>query len=97
MRANPEYRDRSEPEVAVLDALVNRIDDGMTVFELRAAVSMEIDEIEQALSKLKDDDLITVEQGGGKTVIKPDQRVIPSEHAGSSVSIAEWVRERFPF
>ena len=46
MRAKREYRDRDETEVAVLDALADRKDEGMTVFELRSRVDVDIDELE---------------------------------------------------
>lgn len=94
MRAKSEYRDRPTAEVEVLDALVDRGQDGMTVFELRAAVESDIDSIEAALSSLKDDHLISVEAVGGRTVIKPAERVIPDEPQPESVSIVEWLRER---
>ncbi|MFP8952063.1 DUF6432 family protein [Natrialbaceae archaeon A-arb3/5] len=99
MRAKREYRDRERTEVAVLDALVDRADDGMTVFEIRAAVEAEIDELEDALATLKDDDLIVVEPGGNETVIKPDDRVVPDAPTveDDEESISEWLRERFPF
>ncbi|WIV66283.1 DUF6432 family protein [Natrialbaceae archaeon AArc-T1-2] len=98
MRAKREYRNRSDTEVAVLDALVNRADDGMTVFELRAAVSTEIDDLETALERLKDDGLIEVESNDGRTVIKPDERVIPDAPAtDEDESLVEWLRERIPF
>jgi len=61
MAAKPEYRDRPDVEVALLDALVDRGDEGMTVLELRAAVDANIDAVEEALSALKADSLITVE------------------------------------
>ena len=41
MRAKPEFRDRDDTEVAVLDALADRRDEGMTVFELRSEVDVE--------------------------------------------------------
>ncbi len=98
MRAKREYRDRRSTEVAVLDALVNRVEDGMTVFELRAAVSAEIDELEEALANLKEDGLITVESTGGRTVIKPDPRVVPDEPTDDeSESFSDWLRKRIPF
>ena len=102
MRAKREYRDRDRTQVAVLDALVNRADEGMTVFELRAAVEVDIDDLETALSTLKDDDLIVVEPSageGGRTVIKPNERVVPDDPVGDAASetIGEWLRERFPF
>ncbi|RQG89119.1 MarR family transcriptional regulator [Natrarchaeobius halalkaliphilus] len=99
MRAKREYRDRSETEVAVLDALVDRAGDGMTVFELRAAVEAEIDDLEDALATLKSDGLIVVESEGDRTRIKPDERVVPSDPTDldEESSISDWLRERFPF
>ncbi|MBZ6495492.1 DUF6432 family protein [Natrinema longum] len=98
MRAKREYRNREGTEVAVLDALVDRVDDGMTVFELRAAVEVDIDELEEALSTLKDDDLIVVESGS-ETVIKPADRVVPDAPTDEDEdqSIGDWLRERIPF
>ncbi|WP_408956991.1 DUF6432 family protein [Natrinema sp. 74] len=98
MRAKREYRNRERTEVAVLDELVDRADDGMTVFELRAAVEVDIDELEDALSTLKEDDLIDVESGS-ETVIKPAERVVPDEPADEDdeQSLGEWLRERIPF
>ncbi|SDM03203.1 hypothetical protein SAMN04487949_0576 [Halogranum gelatinilyticum] len=77
MRAKREYRDRDDVEVAVLDALVDRADEGMTVFELRAAVDADIDTIEQALGDLKTDSLISVEGASQRVRIYPDDRVVP--------------------
>jgi hypothetical protein len=77
MRARREFRDRQEVEVAVLDALVDRAEEGMTVFEVRAAVDTDIDHIEEALAALKRDDLISVENGDEQVVIKAADRVIP--------------------
>ncbi|MFD1563309.1 DUF6432 family protein [Haloarchaeobius amylolyticus] len=98
MRAKREYRNREGTEVAVLDALVDRVDDGMTVFELRAAVEVDIDELEEALSTLKADDLIVVESNS-ETVIKPADRVVPDNPADEDdeQSIGEWLRDRMPF
>ncbi|WP_254531800.1 DUF6432 family protein [Natrinema gelatinilyticum] len=98
MRAKREYRNREGTEVAVLDALVDRADDGMTVFELRAAVEVDIDELEEALSTLKEDDLIVVDPGN-ETVIKPDERVVPEQPSDENdeQSIVDWIRERLPF
>ncbi|ELY83372.1 DUF6432 family protein [Natrinema pallidum] len=98
MRAKREYRNRERTEVAVLDALVDRADDGMSVFELRAAVEVDIDELEDALSTLKQDDLIVVDSGS-ETVIKPAERVVPETPAegDGEQSIGDWLRERLPF
>ena len=77
MAAKPEYRDRPEEDVAVLDALVDRRDDGMTVFELRAAVDADIDRVEEALTRLKQDDLITVDQTETTLRVYPHDCVVP--------------------
>lgn len=96
MRARREFRDRRDVEVAVLDALVDRVGEGMTVFELRAAVDVDIDTLEDALADLKDDSLISVERADGRTVIKPDERVVPdpSETPDDEQSLLDAVRER---
>ncbi|MHC3438521.1 DUF6432 family protein [Natrialbaceae archaeon A-gly3] len=96
MKAKREYRDRDPTQVAVLDALVDRAEEGMTVFELRAAVSVGIDDLEDALSALKDDGLIVVENDE-QTLIKPDERVIPDEPVEEKESLADWIRKRIPF
>lgn len=77
MKARRAHRGRPDPEVAVLDALVERGEEGMTVLELRGAVDADIDAIEAALPALKDDGLITVDTDGRTTTIKPDERVMP--------------------
>ncbi|APW97558.1 MarR family transcriptional regulator [Halobiforma lacisalsi AJ5] len=98
MKAKREYRNRERTEVAVLDALVDRADDGMTVFELRAAVEAEIDDLEDALATLKTDGLIVVESDGDQTLIKPADRVIPEvPDEEPEESIGDWLRDRLPF
>ncbi|MCU4926173.1 DUF6432 family protein [Halobacteria archaeon AArc-dxtr1] len=98
MRAKPEYRDREKPQVAVLDELVNRVEEGMTVLELRAAVEVEIDELEDALAALKDDGLIVVDTATNETLIKPADRVIPDEpEPETDETLSEWLRRRMPF
>jgi len=99
MRAKREYRDRKSTEVAVLDALVDRADDGMSVFELRAAVEADIDDLEEALSTLKADSLIVVESDTSETVIKPADRVVPEvpTDEDDEQSIGDWLRDRLPF
>jgi DNA-binding transcriptional ArsR family regulator len=77
MQAKPEYRDRGETEVAVLDALVDRPSEGMTVFELRSHVDADIDTLEDALGALKADGLIDAEEHDGRTVFTADERVLP--------------------
>lgn len=81
MAAKREFRDRDDAEVAVLDALVDRGEEGMTVLELRAAVDADIDRIEAALSALKQDSLIEAEHEGDRVLIYPDDRVVPDPGA----------------
>jgi len=76
MGAKPEYRDRPPVEVEILDALVERADEGMTVLELRAVVDRDIDRIEDALSTLKDDNLIHADKQGGAVRIQPADHVV---------------------
>jgi len=95
MRAKPEYRDRSDVDVAVLDALADRPTEGMTVFELRAEVGASIDEIESALERLDADDLIEVSREGSRTVVVPDDRVVgPAE---AETDVFDRLRRRLPF
>jgi len=97
MAAKPEYRDRPDVEVALLDALVDRGDEGMTVLELRAAVDADIDAIEEALSALKSDSLITVENNE-RVRVYPHDRVVPDPDAPAedpSETLIDTIRDRF--
>ena len=97
MQAKPEYRDRDDTEVAVLDALVDRTEEGMTVFELRSGVETDIDDLEEALADLKDDGLITVENEEEPMRIYPDPRVVPAHETNGGEaggSLLERIRDR---
>jgi hypothetical protein len=97
MQAKREYRNRDDTEVAVLDALVDRIEEGMTVFELRSVVEEDIDDLETALAELKAAGLITVENDDNETMrIYPHDRVIPEGNAAETddPSLFEWIRDR---
>ncbi|PSQ01406.1 MarR family transcriptional regulator [Halobacteriales archaeon QS_5_70_17] len=97
MRAKREYRNRDETQVAVLDALVERGQEGMTVLELRTRVDAEIDRLEEALEALKREDLIATERRGGRLTITPADRVVPEEGGDEGdPSLIDRVRERFP-
>jgi hypothetical protein len=98
MQAKAEYRDRDEAEVVVLDALVDRHEEGMTVFELRSGTDLDIDTIETALGGLKESNLIRVEDESSRTRIYPDERVVPDpgEVEESEPSIVDRVLERLP-
>ena len=100
MQAKGEYRDREETQVAVLDALVDRTEEGMTVFELRADADVDIDDLETALADLKQAELITVENDDDPMRIYPDDRVVPNPESddddGSpgNRSLLERIRDR---
>lgn len=79
MRVRSEFRERRDVEVAVLDALADRREEGMTVFELRSRVDADIDDLEDALSALKADGLIDAEENGDRTVILVEERAMPEE------------------
>lgn len=97
MRAKREYRNRDGTEVAVLDTLVGH-GEGMTVFELRTRVEVEIDALEEALAGLKDDDLITTTREGGRMVIRPADRVVPDvDDEDEEESFVDRLRGRLPF
>lgn len=97
MQAKGEYRDRDPAQVGVLDALVDRSEEGMTVFELRSHVDEDIDRIEEALGGLKEAGLIEVEGDGDRTLIYPDDRVVPEPGAGEAEpSLLEWLRGKLP-
>lgn len=97
MEAKREYRDRDDVEVAVLDALVERREEGMTVLELRSSVDAGIDSIEAALPELKAAGLIRVEQAGEQTRLYPDPSVVPDAAASDpEPGLVERIRERLP-
>lgn len=96
MQAKGPYRDREKTQVAVLDALAGRADEGMTVFELRSRVEVDIDSLEEALAELKADDLIEVSEAEGRTVIVPHDKVIGPEES-EEPGLFEELRNRLPF
>lgn len=103
MGARREFRNRPDVEVAVLDALVDHAEDGLTVFDLRAHVDADIDAIEEALASLKSDGLIRTEQEEGRLLIHPADRVVPEpaeetdDEEPPPESFVEWLRRRLPF
>lgn len=95
MRAKREYRDRDETQVAVLDALADRRDDGMTVFEIRSRVDADIDELETALSDLKTDGLIEATEDDQRTVILPEDHAIGQYDPDEESSVLDRIRSWF--
>jgi len=97
MQAKREFRDRDGAQVAVLDALVDRHEEGMTVFGLRSRTDLDIDAIEAALAELKEAGLIRVEKEGSATRIYPDDRVFPDPDEEAEPSFLDWLRGKLPF
>jgi transcription initiation factor IIE alpha subunit len=97
MRAKPEYRNRDETEVVVLDALADRHKEGMTVFEIRSRADVTIDEIEDALAALKEDDLIVVEKDDERTLILPEEDVVGPVTNDEEASLVARIRRLLPF
>ncbi|QDX39936.1 DUF6432 family protein [Salarchaeum sp. JOR-1] len=95
MQAAREHRDREHPQTEILDALVGR-DEGMTVFELRSHVDADIDTLEDALSALKSDSLITAETENGRTVITATAKAEPDREDAEETWF-DRVLDRLPF
>lgn len=96
MKAKPEHRDRDETEVAILDALANRHEEGMSVFELRSRVDVDIDQLEGALGDLKADGLIEVTEESDRTVIVPEDHAIGPNGLDEADSLLDRLRRRLP-
>jgi predicted transcriptional regulator len=94
MQAKREHRDREAVEVSILDALADRSEEGMTVFELRSHVDVDIDRLETALSDLKQDDLIEVDENGERTVILPHESAIGPEAGPDEPSFLDALKRR---
>lgn len=95
MKARSEFRDRPETQVAVLDALIERNEEGMTVLELRASTDVDIDDLEEALATLKREDLIHAEDRGDRTMITVDEAVIPNgDSPEPEPSLLDRIRDR---
>jgi predicted transcriptional regulator len=97
MQVKPEYRNRDETEVEVLDALADRHEEGMTVFELRAKVEEDIDTLEDALAGLKAAHLIEVSGEDDRTVIVPEDHVVTTTNDADEDDFAARIRDRLPF
>jgi DNA-binding transcriptional ArsR family regulator len=93
MKAKREYRDRDETQVAVLDALADRREEGMTVFELRSHVDVDIDHLEEALAELKAAGLIEATEDDERTVIVPEDHAIGQYDPDQSPSILETLKD----
>jgi pyrrolidone-carboxylate peptidase len=95
MRAKPEYRNRDDTEVAVLDALAGQNGEGMTVFAIRTEVDADIDNLEDALANLKSDNLIEASQEDGRTMITVEEYVVGPDTTDDDEDFLDEIRRRF--
>ncbi|MFB6086528.1 MAG: DUF6432 family protein [Halodesulfurarchaeum sp.] len=79
MKLRAEHRDRDETQRAVLEALADRHEEGMTLFELRSVVDTDIDQLEVALTGLQEAGLVAVETDGERTVFVVASKAIEPE------------------
>lgn len=100
MQLRPEHRTRSDTQRAVLEALADRHEEGMTLFELRSVVDADIDQLEAALSGLQESGLVAVSDDGERTMfvvasaaIEPESGPQEEEEPG----FFEWVRKVLGF
>ena len=93
MKLGRDHRDRDETEVAVLEALADRGAEGMTLFELRSVLGVDIDELETALSGLRDAGLVSVEQDDGRVRFVVVGAAV-EEEPESDPGFFEWLREK---
>lgn len=85
-----------EWEGVILEALLQRAEEGMTIFELRNQIDANIDTIEASLERLKDRGLIQTEQTDGRVSIRPTERALRLHREESTAQswferIREWL------
>jgi predicted transcriptional regulator len=98
MQLRREHRDREDTQRAVLEALADRHAEGMTVFELRSVVDTDIDDLERALSGLQQAGLVSVEDGGERTVfVVASEAIEPETAPETEPSFFEWLKGRLGF
>jgi hypothetical protein len=94
--AGPPGDDRNRTETAVLDALAEREGEGMTVFELRTWVDVDIDELEATLERLDRDGCIDVDPSGERTRIRPTESAIAAREEAEDRTLLDRIREWLP-
>lgn len=83
-----------EVDAAVLEALRNRAEEGMTIFELRSRVAADIDRIEGALERCKERGLIETDHDGDRLVITPTDAGVRAVTEDRDRSFVDRIRER---
>lgn len=84
----------SEVDVAVLQALRDRADEGMTIFEVRNRVAADIDRIERALERCKARGLIETDREDDRLVITITDAGVEAVDGATDVSLVDRIRER---
>lgn len=84
--------EHDETERAVLDALADRGEEGMTVLELRGRIDSDIDDIETALETLKEDGHISANRTDGRTVIRITEGSYPDAGEPSEEWTSQFLR-----
>ncbi|MFW6384050.1 MAG: DUF6432 family protein [Halodesulfurarchaeum sp.] len=92
MELGREHRNRDGTQVAVLEALVERGEEGMTLFELRSVLGVDIDELEGALSGLRDAELVRAEQHEQRVVFVADAAALAEED--TDPGFLGWLRKK---
>lgn len=80
----------------ILEALAGRADEGMTIFELRNHVDVDIDTIETTLEQLKAEGLITTAEVDGRLVIRPTSSGLATVEDADADGVLDRLRERLP-
>lgn len=94
--ARRDDQDRDEVERAILDALVAGPSTGMTLFELRSRVEFDIEALEPALTRLREEELIAVDYAEDRSVIRAAEGVHDeSDHPPDPPGLFERLRRRF--
>lgn len=87
-----------DDDAVILAALLDRGEEGMTIFELRNEVHADIDTIEGALERLKVRELIEIDHTGGRVIIRPSDAAKTVVDTGDpDDSVIDRIREWLPF
>ncbi|MFP4591023.1 MAG: DUF6432 family protein [Halobacteriales archaeon] len=83
-----------EVDRAVLEALRNRAEEGMTVFEVRNRVAADIDRIEEALERCKVAGFIEADREGDRLVLYPTDAGLRAVDDAEDAGLVDRLRDR---
>lgn len=95
MQVKQQYLNRDDREVDVLEALAERTDEGMTVFEIRTRVNLDIDQLETVLANLNRDNLIETIDEENRTRVLVVEDVLEQTTQNENESFVDRIREKF--